>query len=782
AGLKPIVELGFMPEALSSDPERSGDWHAANVAPPKDYMRWRNLIYETVKHLQQRYGAKEIETWYFEVWNEPDLWYHFWVEDPHNPGLTNLSEYYKLYDYAVDGALAANPNVKVGGPAVAGWDYVFEGFLRHTVSGVNHVTSTKGTPIDFFSFHKYGDIEENILDNIKLLVSKALAVDKKKFSSMPFLLDEFGPTTRSLEPWKNTSYVAAWVCQLIDALFELGYKKGAVFRPEVMVFWASVGENYQDGEGILATIVGNDPENIVKGPVFNAYDMLSYLGHERLLWKGTNFGDEVHGIATKHPDQSVEILIYRINDRYSLTEDSVEVKLVVSPLPFEKCLVKYFSIDETHSNGYSLWKNMARPTDPTPEQIAILQTGDDLELFEPISQQDITAGVYSKILKLPPNSVTLLVLSKITDAIPPNAPAKLRAQHITTNSISLTWEPPLPASDGDIASSYHIYRDQLLLTKSLKNSYIDSDLLDNTRYSYSIFAVDDEGNVSESAIQESFTTLPDKSPPRLLSITTPDDSTVVIFFDEPIAELSAVNFTINNGVKVKQARLDGDGQTVSLHTTPHVKGTNYVLEVTNIRDKAREPNLLWHGRYDYTFVLKFSDTFNLNRLFEYTWQHIGNTLERASYLFDEENLRLQILTGDNIGIQFSHRVSESTRGSFSIKFLPVKKYPDGGMITIKLKADEQNYYQLTNTDGYGPGKLEKYIDGLVVDSVKFESEYSQKNLYQLNLHFTPQWVSVEAFAQTLTLSDNNTAIGVREFEITVTQQDAFFDDIIFESL
>ena len=118
SNLKPIVELGFMPDALTSDSKKLGDWHAANVAPPKDYLKWRNLVYETVKHLQERYGAEEIESWYFEVWNEPDLGDHFWIPDPKNPDRTNQEEYYKLYDYAVDGAVAANPNIRIGGLSI----------------------------------------------------------------------------------------------------------------------------------------------------------------------------------------------------------------------------------------------------------------------------------------------------------------------------------------------------------------------------------------------------------------------------------------------------------------------------------------------------------------------------------------------------------------------------------------------------------------------------------------------------------------------------------------
>ncbi|MBN2089470.1 hypothetical protein JW964_07645, partial [candidate division KSB1 bacterium] len=113
-GYKPIVSFTFMPKALAADPSRRNPWNKSYISPPADYQKWRDLIYKTVLHLKDRYGVAEIRNWYFEVWNEPDLFQFFWVKHPENPKRGNNLEYFKLYDYAVDGAIAAEPSIKIG--------------------------------------------------------------------------------------------------------------------------------------------------------------------------------------------------------------------------------------------------------------------------------------------------------------------------------------------------------------------------------------------------------------------------------------------------------------------------------------------------------------------------------------------------------------------------------------------------------------------------------------------------------------------------------------------
>ena len=148
-----------MPEALSTHPQDYPHDPPANEKvngagfsyPPKDYAKWGELVYQWTKHCVEKYGQAEVETWYWEVWNEPNISY--WRGTP--------EEYFKLYDYAVDGVRRALPTARVGGPEVAGGaggKFLHE-FLDHCAHGTNYVTGQTGSPLDFISFHAKGSAE-----------------------------------------------------------------------------------------------------------------------------------------------------------------------------------------------------------------------------------------------------------------------------------------------------------------------------------------------------------------------------------------------------------------------------------------------------------------------------------------------------------------------------------------------------------------------------------------------------------------------------------------------
>ena len=157
-GLKPYVQIGFMPQALSVKPEPyQHEWRPGlpynNVYtgwahPPKDYAKWAELVYQWVKHSVERYGRAEVERWYWEVWNEPNIGY--WQGTP--------QEFHKLHDYAVDAVRRALPTARVGGPDTAGRDDPFlRDFLEHCLRGTNYATGARrARPIDFIAFHAKG--------------------------------------------------------------------------------------------------------------------------------------------------------------------------------------------------------------------------------------------------------------------------------------------------------------------------------------------------------------------------------------------------------------------------------------------------------------------------------------------------------------------------------------------------------------------------------------------------------------------------------------------------
>ncbi|PYI88688.1 MAG: beta-xylosidase, partial [Verrucomicrobia bacterium] len=156
-GVRPYAQIGFMPQALSSKPDPyRHEWRPGLpydriftgwAYPPKDYAKWGELAYQWTKHCVERYGKAEVESWYWESWNEANIGY--WRGSP--------QDFYKLHDYAIDGVRRALPAARVGGPDCAGsggrWT---REFFEHCLRGTNYATGRTGTPLDFVSFHAKG--------------------------------------------------------------------------------------------------------------------------------------------------------------------------------------------------------------------------------------------------------------------------------------------------------------------------------------------------------------------------------------------------------------------------------------------------------------------------------------------------------------------------------------------------------------------------------------------------------------------------------------------------
>ena len=411
AGLTPIVELGFMPEALTSDPDRVGDWGVANVAPPKDYVKWKELVKETVQHLLERYGD-QILNWYFEVWNEPDLYYFFWIESNINQNECDIEEFNKLYDYTIQGILEVDDRLKVGGPAIAGWGNILKAFLQHVDKGINYVTGKRGSRIDFLSFHRYGLIDEHLIRGSKGLIDEALKINKKRFSKLPILIDEYGPTTESREDWKNTPYVATWIAAVVSGYYWLADNFGDVYLPTGMVFWSGIGTNYEEGRGMVGSTV-RGPNNklmFLRGPVLNVFELLSYLGSTRIEFEGREFGDSVHGFASINKDNEIAVLIYRLGSINSDNPYSIVVSLTIEPIESKNYVIRQFRIDKNHSNPYQIYRENNGIANFTSWDFENLKMANQLQ--ENIAPQSLNLGTeYNTVIKMPVNSVHLLILS-----------------------------------------------------------------------------------------------------------------------------------------------------------------------------------------------------------------------------------------------------------------------------------------------------------------------------------------------------------------------------------
>ena len=175
----------------------------------------------------------------------------------------------------------------------------------------------------------------------------------------------------------------------------------------------------------------------------------------------------------------------------------------------------------------------------------------------------------------------------------------------------------------------------------------------------------------------------------------------------------------------------------------------------------------------------FYDDFSTNTTGGYTVTHTWTSGGFGQFLYDSAGQRARVRTGDNIGLQFSHALPLLNTGTFSIDFLPTVKYPSGGRIFIRLVQDQNTYYELHNTDGYGPQSINKVINAQVADSANFQNGYAQNTPYHITINFSPNQTTVTAFGNVLTMNTNHSSIMVSSFEIEVEQQDAYFDNIVY---
>ena len=800
-GFDVIVDFTLMPMELASNKKRIQPWYGGNMSPPLSHKKWANLVYETVRHLTQRYGLERVMDWYFEVWNEPDLAWLFWIPDADNsnPRLRewgDMDAYNKLYDYTVAAVKQVNPGLQVGGPAVAG-SYI-EPFLEH-LNKKNYRTGKKGTQVDFLSFHSYGSVFEKVISKIDEIHRTAGKIEKK-YQQLPYIVSEFSPSPYD-PPWYVSRYPALWFIATVDAIFNYADQNGrAEFLPRSMIYWTApvvkdFGQHHiekkTDG---LATTLGT---GLLKLPVFNAFEMLGYLSDERVPIQNSvpfpdyrkNLGNEfihlLNAIATRS-DSSFEVLVYQFteNDAFSKNQKEYQVSLAINNFPDQKYYLKKYKIGVSESNVYTSWMRMKSPLNPGKNQLTILEQGDDLKLLMPAHQPDIAGKKYSEEMKLATNEAVLLVFKVPADFTPPlNLPGKL-TKNVGTNSVYLQWNAPGTARDGDAVAGYEVYQNDQLVALTFQNHFSSENLKDNTRYRYEVYSLDDQGNRCEQPLRTTVQTELDNTPPRLVELKIVSGNELELKFSEPIdASLasSSENYTLSGGMAIKSVSLSQDGKRVSLNTTPHQKGEKYALSIHTVRDRARMPNAIENYEYEYVFSLKFEDRFDFDNLNSYLWKHIWEEGGIGRHSYDAAGKRLKVTTGDDIGESFARALPELDRGIFKIDFHPLKNYPTGGRFILKLKQDEHTYYQVEKTHGYGPGYVKKVIRGMTVDSTACSNEFQHGKYYQTTLKFSPGLVSFSGFSETTKIDNNNYPIQVNQFEVQLLQQDAYFDNIYFES-
>ena len=437
AHARPFVEIGFMPEALSAKPEpyrptwipgaANNEYSIGWSYPPNDYGKWGELVYQWARHCAEKYGKAEAESWYWEVWNEPDIFY--WQGTP--------EEYNELYDYAVAGVKRALPKARVGGPASTGpakekAAAFLRGFLTHCAEGKNYATGAKGTPLDFVTYHAKGGPEvinghvrmgiarnlQDVEEGLKILSSYP------QFRTLSVVLSESDPEgcaacSARVYPqnaYRNGPLYAAYTAAAMKGIMELSARNHG--NIEGILTWAFEfeGQPYFDGYRTLAT-------NGVDKPILNLFRMDGLMRGDRLeatssgaialdsiLANGVRENPDVDVLATRE-QRGISIMVWNYHDD-DVTGPSAQIKLMVQGLPAseQRILKKHYRIDANHSNSYSVWKGMGSPREPTVDQKQQLEAAGQLQLLDLPSWLRNDSGAVLISIDLPRQAVSLIRL------------------------------------------------------------------------------------------------------------------------------------------------------------------------------------------------------------------------------------------------------------------------------------------------------------------------------------------------------------------------------------
>ena len=433
AGVRPFVELGFMPKDLASNVPGVNEYQVhyprptmagASNNPPKDYAMWGGLVRKFTEHLVGRYGRDKVSTWYFEVWNEPDIVYWHGTQE----------EYFKLYDYAVAGVRAALPDAKVGGPATTGPGSersieFLEAFLNHCLKDRSAVDG-KTVPLDFISFHPKGH-PETIDGHVRMGLADELRAARTgfeivakypRFKQLPIVLSEADPEgcaacsmkTNPANAYRNGPLYATYTAAAMKSLSDLQDQTGVNLAAMLSWSFEFEGKEYFEGFRTLAT-------NGIDKPILNVFRMAGMMSGDRvqtesagripldaILKSGVRQAPDVDAFATKAARQAA-VLVWNYHDD-DLPAEPANVLVMISGIPagVKRVLLKHYRIDDTHSNSYTVWKAMGSPQSPTTEQYARLRQAGQLEMLSSPQWLDVDDGRVTVETELPRQATSLL--------------------------------------------------------------------------------------------------------------------------------------------------------------------------------------------------------------------------------------------------------------------------------------------------------------------------------------------------------------------------------------
>ena len=430
-GMRPLAQIGFMPEALSVNPQpyqhnwkpgvRYNEISTGWAHPPKNYDKWNELVFQWVKHCVKRYGKQEVETWYWEVWNEPDIsyWKGTW------------EEFFKLYDYAAEGVKRAVPTAKIGGPDVTGGGMKFlDAFLKHCLTDTNYVTGKVGSPLDMILFHAKGSpkvvdgmVQMNISRQLRSLADHFQVINTyPQIKHLPIVIGESDPEgcaacgmqTNPENAYRNGTMYSSYTAASFARHYLLADQYDANLLGAVSWSFEFEDQPWFAGFRDLAT-------NGVDKPVLNVFCMFGMMKGIRVGVEGSRMistkdilstsvrgQTDIGGLASKE-GRSATVMIWNYHDDDKLAP-AEPVQVTINGLPVGPVTVTQFRIDQEHSNSYEVWKKMGSPQNPTKDQIARLENAGQLQTMGKPDKKVLKEGALILDIALPRQGVSLLKL------------------------------------------------------------------------------------------------------------------------------------------------------------------------------------------------------------------------------------------------------------------------------------------------------------------------------------------------------------------------------------
>ncbi|MEV6860010.1 hypothetical protein AB0M44_03245 [Streptosporangium subroseum] len=382
-GMRPIVELSFMPRDLARDSSKTVFGYEAIISPPKDYGRWGDLIRALVQHLVDRYGLREvIDNWAFEVWNEANLEV-FWSGTP--------EEFFRLYDVSAAAVKDVHPDIRVGGPSSAA-----NGWVQELIDHVN----ISGAALDFLSTHTYGNAP----------LDWRPALERQGRKGTPIWWSEWGPTPTHFHGIGDGPFGAA---------FLLHGMKSAAGRVDALAHWVA-SDHFEElgrppalfhgGFGLLT--VGN-----LRKPRYFALALADRLGADELLCSATGDVAGVEAWAARSATGAVGVLVWNgtLNQDQADGEEilSREVTLTVDGLVTGEYTISHHRIDERHSNIRAVWAEIGGTADwPEAGQWDRLHAANSLDELESVCTVDLENEPLRLTFTLPMPAVSYLEFTR----------------------------------------------------------------------------------------------------------------------------------------------------------------------------------------------------------------------------------------------------------------------------------------------------------------------------------------------------------------------------------